>query len=277
MNESKHESNNHSLVDAHDDPRNKASHNNTRDLGSRYGQGHVDHQGNSRDVGGKYGADSHLSKDQYNDSHDPEDAHHDSRHKTQNSANSSKLELLKQNLQNLESKVKDLRDTRQKKKNDVVEQQQKLNQELSAIVAKRAKQGELKEADISGVVKEQVDHQPNSLTKENILLKQENQKLKDDLLKKNSEIELLHLQLKQLKKARDDGLDRIGELSKIIESKQSAEELGLRRDNVRAYETDKNMREQRVGLANQGPTARQEGRLRRGSEEGRRELLEDFE
>lgn len=161
-------------------------------------------------------------------------------------ASNSKIDFLKQNLVNLEAKVRDLRDTRQKKKNDTVEQQKKLNKELISIVKKHAAQGELKEEDIAGTVADQVKHEPNSLTKENIKLRDENQKLKDQLLGKNREIEQLYLQIKDLKRARDDGLDRIGELSKIIESKQYAEEILLRKDNQKGYEADKLVREQKV-------------------------------
>lgn len=157
-----------------------------------------------------------------------------------------KIELLKKNLTNLESKVKDLRETRQQKKNDTVEQQKKLNKELISIVKKHSAQGQLKEEDIAGAVQEQVKHEPNSLTKENIKLRDENQKLKDQLLNKNKEVENLYLQIKELKRARDDGLDRIGELSKIIESKQYADEQIIKNDNHRGYEADRLVREQKV-------------------------------
>lgn len=188
------------------------------------------------------------------DSHD-KNFHHDNAE----SVNSSKLEMLKKNLSNLENKVKDLRETRQKKKTDVFEKQKKLNQELSTIVQKHAKGGEIKESEIAPIVKEQVDHQPNSLTKENILLRQENQKLKDELFNKNHEIEKLYLEIKQLKRARDEGLDRIGELSKIIESKQVAEEMVYRKDNQRSLESDKQVREQRVAFDNTGKVVGQKG------------------
>lgn len=123
----------------------------------------------------------------------------------------------------------------------------------------------LKGEDIEVTVKEQVKQQPTSLTKENILLREENEKLRQKLLQKDKEIDQLHLLVKELRKARDDGLDRIGELSKIIEKKQLAEESLIKNDNYRGYEADKLIREQRVvhGLSRKKCLLRKQSMLKK--------------
>lgn len=146
-------------------------------------------------------------------------------------ASNIKIDILKQSLLNLESKVKDLRDTRQRKNHNVFETQQKLNTELLSIVKKHADKGELKEDDIAVAVEEQIKHQPNSLTKDNIKLREENDKLRELLLQKNREIEQLHYSNGDLKRSRDQGITRIQELCKIIETKQHNEEQHLKLTN----------------------------------------------
>jgi chromosome segregation ATPase len=158
----------------------------------------------------------------------------------------SRIEALKKNLMSLEVKVKDIQDKRKLKKNENTEQQKKLNVELAAIVEKRKGQPEVTGEMISKDVEEQVHHRPNSLTRENIKLKQETEKLRALLLERNREVDKLSLELKQTRGQRDDALDRIEELSRIIESRQKQDERALKEKNKPAAEVDEAVREQRV-------------------------------
>jgi chromosome segregation ATPase len=158
----------------------------------------------------------------------------------------SRIETLKKNLMSLEDKVKDIRDKRKGKKNENSEQQKKLNIELAAIVEKRKGQPEVTGEMISKDVEEQVHHRPNSLTRENIKLKQEVDKLRAQLVQRNKEVDKMALELKQVKGQRDDALDRIEELSKIIESRQKQDERAIKERNKPATEADEAIREQRV-------------------------------
>lgn len=159
---------------------------------------------------------------------------------------SQKITNLKSNLQLLEEKVNQLRDTRQKKKNDHMDQQRRMNQELLGIVFKQKAQGPLKSKDIEPEVKEQVHHRPNSLTKENLKLKDENETLREKLAEQNREMQRQALELKEIRKSRDDALDRIDELARLLEGRQRADQDELREKNGKALEADQAVREERV-------------------------------
>jgi Zn-finger nucleic acid-binding protein len=158
-------------------------------------------------------------------------------------ATADRLAILHGQLSSLEHKVAAIRDGRVKHSTDVADRQRAINDALLAVVGRRGDDG----GSVDGVVKSQVDHEPNSLTKENLLLRQENERLRMELLGKHKEIELYQLEIKQLRKARDNGIDRIGELSRIIESNQAISDAVYRKDKHRSYEADNQIREHRVG------------------------------
>lgn len=152
----------------------------------------------------------------------------------------SKIELLKSNLNNLESKVQEIREKRDKKKQDAISQQVKMNKVLQGIVDNHKVLTE--KDDISKDIQEQVDHTPNSLTKENIKLRQENDKLKQMLLAKNGEIDKISMELKHIRKSRDDALDRVEELTKIVDSNQSQINNAAQEENKTGADLDEAMR-----------------------------------
>lgn len=151
-------------------------------------------------------------------------------------------------MKSLETKIKDIREVRQKNKNDVLDQQRKMNSELQNVVTQHKKKGNMTEKEIAPTVEEQVHHRPNSLTKENIKLKQENERLKESLLQRNQEIEKLSSQLKEMRRGRDDALDRVDELSRIIEGRQRNDDERMHETNARATEADRAIRDQKVRL-----------------------------
>ena len=177
------------------------------------------------------------------DPHNNSSAHIDSQVAIDQSA--SKIDMLKQNLNSLEAKVKGIRDARQKKKNEIIEQQTKMNKELSTIV--KSSKNQIPEDELNKVVQEQAHHRPNSLTKENIKLKQENERLKELLADRQKEIDKMSLELKNVRKNRDDCLDRIEELSKIIENRHRSDEREARERGFKGVEHEENVRQERVG------------------------------
>lgn len=171
---------------------------------------------------------------------------------------------LKHNLQSLESKINEIRNQRQKQKHDISSHQAKLNTELTKIVADHKAPGQ---EELERVVNEEVVRRPTSLTKENIKLKQENQRLQERLLDREREIERLAIELKHIRKSRDDALDRVEELNKIVESRHAEDAVVARGANGRAAEADQAGREMRVGGDNSEQTIGQKSRVRRRSSE----------
>ena len=168
-------------------------------------------------------------------------------------------------MKSLESKISEIRNQRQKEKNDISAHQAKLNGELTKIVVNH-KVPDTNE--MERVVKEEVVRRPTSLTKENIKLKQENERLKERLLDRDRELERMALELKHIRKSRDDALDRVGELNKIIESRHG-EDATLARDlNRKSGEVDQQVREQRVIHSHSEQTFGQKSRIRTRSEKG---------
>lgn len=169
---------------------------------------------------------------------------------------------LKQNLQSLESKINEIRNQRQKQKHDITSHQAKLNTELTKIVADHKAPGQ---EEVERVVNEEVVRRPTSLTKENIKLKQENQRLQERLLERDRELERLANELKTIRKSRDDALDRVEELNKIVESRHAEDAVVARGANGKATEADQAGRELRVGWYHQEQATRQKSRVRRRS------------
>jgi chromosome segregation ATPase len=184
------------------------------------------------------------------------------------------ISSLKNNLQSLESKIGEIRNQRQKQKNDITAHQAKLNMELTKIVVSHKTPGK---DEVEKVVGEEVVRRPTSLTKENIKLRQENERLKERVLDRDRELERMAVELKNIRKSRDDAMDRIEELNKIIERRHEEDGAVARKANEKGMEAEQGVREQRVELVNIEQTAGEEGRVRGGGEEGRHKLLADVE
>ena len=199
-------------------------------------QGHVgqDHPGNQ----------SNLSNSrQEHENFDHIDDH--SRKQTMEQS-SAKISELKSNLHNLEQKVMAIRESRNKQKIDILDRQAKMNTQLNSLASKHVPAHEDEEK-LAKVVTEEVHHRPNSLTKHNLKLKQENQKLREQLLEKGKETDRLTNEIKALKTVRDDQQERIQELMKIIEGRHRQDEQDIRSKNQKSIEADEAVREQRVG------------------------------
>ena len=109
-----------------------------------------------------------------------------------------KISEINSNIDSLESKLKELRQSREMEAKKMLDRQKKLNKTLSEIRSHQRNKKKISEEDIEEDVSEGIDARLNMVTRKNLRLKEENDELNAVIVQKNSHIAKIMKKMREL-------------------------------------------------------------------------------